>query len=82
MSLGKRIAMLRAIRGMTQSELAHALDICKSLLCRWEKDDREPYFSIVEKMAKVLNCSLLDFATPGPEGLQISLTIAAPKKPE
>ena len=82
MSLGKRIAMLRAIRGLTQSELAHALGICKTVLNRWERDDREPYFSWVEKMAKVLECSLLDFATPGPEGLQISLTIAPPKKPE
>ena len=82
MTLGKRITMIRSIRGMNQGELALAMDICKSVICRWEKDDREPYFSAVEKMAKVLNCSLLDFATPGPEGLQISLTIAPPKKPE
>ncbi len=71
--------MLRSIRGMNQSELAHALGICKTVLNRWEKDEREPYFSWVEKLAKELNCSLQDFATPGPEGLQISLTIAPPK---
>lgn len=80
MSLGKRITLIRSIRGDNQTELANKMGISPSVLNRWEKDEREPYFSSVEKMAKVLDCSLMDFATPGPDGLQITLTIAPPKK--
>lgn len=82
MSLGKRITIVRTIRGMNQGELALAMGICKSMVNRWEKDEREPSFTRVEEMAKVLDCSVLDFTTPGPEGLEIRLTIRPPKKPE
>ena len=73
--IGQRIKLLRSIRNMSQAQLAIALGICSTVLCRYERGKQQPSFSLIEQMAKVLNCSLLDFATPGPEGLQVSLTI-------
>lgn len=42
MELGERLSLLRKQRGMTQMELAEALDISRQAVSRWEQGVSEP----------------------------------------
>lgn len=77
--LGRRIAFLRSTKGLNQSEFAGKLGICKSVLSRYEAGLRVPHFLLVEQMAQHLQLTLAHFATPGPDGLAVTITIAPPK---
>ena len=51
-SLGERIISLRSERNETQSELANAISIDRSVISRWEKGVRFPDADMIKKLAK------------------------------
>lgn len=79
--LENQIEFLRSTRGYNQSQFAALLNMDRSTLSRYESGKRKVPFYRVEQMAKVLQLPLSHFATPGPEGIVISVKIAAPKPP-
>ena len=42
LTLGETIAALRRERGLSQGELAEALDVTRSIVSAWENDRRRP----------------------------------------
>ena len=57
-TLGNRIKTMRLSRGMTQVDLAGALDVSRSAVAMWEKDEREPNLETIEAIADVFNVSM------------------------
>ncbi len=55
MSLGSKIKKLRKIKKMTQSELADIIGVKTITIRKYESDEREPKFEIIEKLADALN---------------------------
>lgn len=49
---GKRIKGLRKKRGLSQQTLADFLKVDKSVVSRWEKDDRRPSQEMLDALAK------------------------------
>lgn len=52
---GKRIKDLRKKRGLSQQTLADFLMVDKSVVSRWEKDDRRPSQEMLDALAKKFN---------------------------
>lgn len=57
---GETIKRAREKKGMTQEELARALNTTKSAISRYEKDKRQPRSSVAEKIAEILNLELVE----------------------
>lgn len=55
--LGKRLLELRIERGLTQKQVAEALDLNSVTYLHYEKDQREPPFAILVAMAKFYGVS-------------------------
>ncbi|MDB1956622.1 helix-turn-helix domain-containing protein [Clostridium tertium] len=55
MSLGSKIKKLRKIKKMTQSELADIIGVKTITIRKYESDEREPKFEIIEKLADALD---------------------------
>ncbi|OGM29487.1 hypothetical protein A2630_00635 [Candidatus Woesebacteria bacterium RIFCSPHIGHO2_01_FULL_44_10] len=55
MKYGKAIKTIRAAKGVTQKDLAKALNVDNSYLSRIEKGDRTPSIDVLEKIAKKLD---------------------------
>ncbi|PTM58066.1 helix-turn-helix domain-containing protein [Desmospora activa] len=51
MSLGKRLRTLRIRRNMRQEDVANHLEISKSAVGMYERDDREPSLETLRKLA-------------------------------
>ncbi len=66
--VGERIATLRTRRGMTQRELADALNVSSSeVVSRWERGEREPRIETLHAIASALGVPVGDLvggATP------------------
>ena len=56
--LGDRIKTLRNKRGLSQQELANALNVSKSSVAMWETNKREPDTNMLVNIADFFNCSL------------------------
>jgi transcriptional regulator with XRE-family HTH domain len=56
-SFGKRLKKLRLEHKITQKELSIKLKISESAIGMYERDEREPSFEIVRKLACVFNVS-------------------------
>lgn len=55
MDLKEKIATLRAMKGMTQAELAEAVGVTRKSIVNYENGDRTPKKEILLKLAEVLN---------------------------
>lgn len=56
--IGDRIAQLRENRKLTQEELAKSLGISRASLSHYEKNRREPDFTVLEKIADYFQVSV------------------------
>jgi transcriptional regulator with XRE-family HTH domain len=74
MLLGKTIARLRKRRGMTQNDLASAMEVHPSLIPRWEGGQVQPRAKTLEKLANVLEVTLQELMAGDYTGLSASFT--------
>lgn len=58
-TIGQRIKALRTKRGASQQGLADFLHTDKSVICRWEKDDRYPSTEMIQNLAEYFHVSEL-----------------------
>lgn len=63
MSIGERITTLRKERGLSQGELAKALDISRQAVSKWENDTSSPDTLKLIKLAEVLDTEVEYLAT-------------------
>lgn len=52
------IREIRKKRGITQKQLANALDVTESAVSHWEKGRRDPDLETLLKIGEVLDCSV------------------------
>lgn len=58
MSFSEKLYMLRTVKGISQKELADTLGVAQSSINYWEKGQRDPSISIVEKIADYFGISV------------------------
>ncbi len=58
MTIGKRIALLRRQKGLTQEELATAMGISPQAVSKWENDQTCPDISALPKLSRLLGVSV------------------------
>lgn len=56
-SFAIRVKELRNEKGITQKELAEAVQVNQSMITRWEKDECEPTASAIIRIADYFNVS-------------------------
>ena len=61
MSYGEKITFLRKRSGMTQTELGEKLNITYQAVSKWERDESDPDFSTMSKIARIFNVPLSFF---------------------
>jgi transcriptional regulator with XRE-family HTH domain len=61
MHLGERIKNIRALKKLSQKEVALKLEMDQSQYSKIENGKTDPYFSTIEKIATALNVQLNDF---------------------
>ena len=62
MTFGENVRRIREMRGISQEELAHRVGFgTRGAICKVEKDVVDPPQSMVKKLAKALDVSLLEF---------------------
>ncbi len=74
MLLGKTIARLRKRRGMTQNELASAMEVHPSLVPRWESGQVQPRAKTLEKLSVVLEVTVQELMAGDYTGLSTTLS--------
>ena len=62
MSIGLNIKKLREERGMTQEELAAAIDVSRSMIAQIERDSRCPTLILGSRIADALGTGLGELA--------------------
>ncbi len=62
MNCGEKIAELRKKRGMTQDDLGKAMNVSYQAVSKWERDESQPDFETMTKIAKLFNVPLGYFA--------------------
>ena len=58
MTIGKRIALLRKEKGLTQEELATHMGVSPQAVSKWENDQTCPDISALPKLARLLGVSV------------------------
>ena len=58
MTTGEKLALLRKKKGMTQEELAEALQVSRQSVSRWEMDAAFPETDKLIKLSKLFECSI------------------------
>lgn len=58
MTIGKRIALLRKEKGMTQEDLANAMGVSPQAVSKWENDQTCPDISALPKLSRLLGVSV------------------------
>ena len=58
MTIGKRIALLRKEKGLTQEELASHMGVSPQAVSKWENDQTCPDISALPKLARLLGVSV------------------------
>lgn len=56
----REIKVQRAMKGITQEELAKILDTTQGTISNWERGDTEPDINALKAMAKYFGCSVDD----------------------
>lgn len=77
-SFGSRLRVLRRSSNLKQEELAAVLNISKSAVSMYERDEREPSFQLIKQLAAYFNVTtdnLLGYQTnkSNPHGKEINL---------
>ena len=49
---------IRIAKGMTQKELANAIEVTDAAICQYENGQREPNLDNLKKLARVLDCTV------------------------
>lgn len=62
--IGDRLAQVRKIRKLSQKELADRSGLTYWAISRIERNDRDPGFRTVQRLARALEISLADFVAP------------------
>lgn len=60
MNIGKSIKEKRKDKKMTQAELARAVRVSQSTIGKYETGENSPSYEMLEKIANVLECGLID----------------------
>lgn len=55
-----RIKEIRQKRGITQAQLADALNVCQSTVAMWENGENKPRTDKLPELAKILGCEVSD----------------------
>lgn len=82
MTMGERIKQLRKEKGMTQTDLAHALNVTKGTVSTWERNSRTPSFETLDAMCDLFQRRLdyimgrSDDATPPNQSEEVSEDLA------
>lgn len=53
-----RIAELRKKNGISQEKLGGIIGVAQNTVCNWEKENRQPDYNAVKKMAALFNVSI------------------------
>lgn len=61
MSVGENIKRKRIAMGLSQEELAEAVQVAQSMICQIERGSKVPTITLARDIAKELQCSLDDF---------------------
>lgn len=72
MNIGRNILYFRQQQGLTQQQLADALDINKMAISNYEKGKRQPSIETVKSICKALGISLMQFMAYS-EGVELSV---------
>ncbi len=56
--MGKKIKILRKVRGLTQTQLAEKLEVGRATISNYEIGRRSPHLKELERIAKVLGVGL------------------------
>ena len=64
--IGEKIVALRQQKNISQTDLATALNVSASAMCRWEKNSRKPSTEDIKRMADFFDVSV-DFFKDKPE---------------
>jgi len=67
MTIGKRIALLRKEKGMTQEDLANAMGVSPQAVSKWENDQTCPDISALPKLSKLLGVTVDELLEGKPE---------------
>lgn len=57
--IGNNIKRIRMARGIRQSDMAERLNVSAKTISSWEVNRTEPNFGMLEQIAEVLNCSIM-----------------------
>ena len=63
MTIGKRIALLRKEKGLTQEELANHMGVSPQAVSKWENDQTCPDISALPKLAELLGVTVDELLT-------------------
>ena len=58
MTIGKRIALLRKEKGLTQEDLANAMGVSPQAVSKWENDQTCPDISALPKLARLFDVTV------------------------
>ena len=67
MTIGGKIKAARKIKGLTQKQLADELKVSQAMIGQYENGIRKPKFETKERIAKVLDISVVDLMDDDPE---------------
>lgn len=62
-TIAEAVQHLRAVKGLSQRELAERAGVGQVLIARLELDQTDPRLSTLEKLAEALGIGLVDFFT-------------------
>lgn len=65
-----KIKYFRTKRGITQAELAEIVGVSRSAIAKYEKDERTPPLSLLQKIADALKITLTDLGVMLPENYE------------
>ena len=82
MGLGEKLSLLRKQRGMTQMELAEALDVSRQAVSRWEQGVSEPSTENLIKIGQLLGVPVDALVNGDAQSPPEADTQAAEAKPE
>ncbi|MDO4865993.1 MAG: helix-turn-helix transcriptional regulator [Clostridia bacterium] len=77
-TFGKRLAAARNAKGLTQEELARALDVARNTISSWERDRTLPDVEMLRRISAVLNCDLMAPDSPAQEEPAVATDAAGP----
>ena len=81
MTIGKRIALLRKEKGLTQEELATHMGVSPQAVSKWENDQTCPDISALPRLARLLGVSVAELLEGKAELPAVRVLPPAERKP-